>query len=303
MSRRQRARQIATLDPRAEYHEVFKFMATQDLAWEHRFGLNLAFYRIFAVPRMAKLLVHTGEIEQRPVKRTYDTGLLMYDLSFYGPEHPRGREMIRKLNRMHRRWQIGNEDYLYVLAALVVVPMRFIDEYGWRHPTAQEREANFCFYHRVGELMAIRDIPATAEDMDQFFDAYEARHLAASEDGRLLMDATKAVAGNWFPRPLAFLADPIPRVLLGDDISRCVGQEPAPVWARALVRGLFAGRRLVRRVMPHRRGPLHLPGDPAGPYNEGYTLEDLGPVGGRRRDIGGDAHARHAAMPVDQTDA
>ena len=279
MNRRQEKRRIAALDPETDYHEIFKHMATQDLGWEHRFGLSFAFYRIFAVPRMAKLLAHTGHIEARPIKRMYDTGLLMYDLSYHGPEHPRGREVIRKLNTMHRRWEIANEDYLYVLASLVVVPVRFMDEYGWRHPTAKEREANLAFYCRVGELMAIQDVPSTMQDFERYFDAYEAQHLAPSDDGRRLMNATKPVAEDWFPGPLTILADPLTRVLLGERISRCLGQDPAPAWARVLVRSALTIRGVALRVVPVLRIPLITPGDPVGPYEKGYTLDDLGPTG------------------------
>lgn len=276
MSRRQERKRIAALDPRTHYHEIFKQMATQELGWEHRFGLSLAFYRIFAVPRMAKLLAYTGNIQARPVKRMYDTGLLMYDLSYHGPDHARGREVIRKLNTMHRRWQIEDEDYRYVLASLVVVPIRFMDEFGWRHPTAQDREANVLFYQRVGELMAIRDIPSTYEEFERFFDEYEAEHLAPSDDGRSLMNATKPVAEDWFPGSLTFLADPLTRVLLGEDLARCLGQQPAPLWARSLVRAALTVRGTALRVAPILRIPLITPGDPVGPYQDGYTLDDLG---------------------------
>lgn len=276
MTRRRERKRIAALDPQTDFHEIFRNMATQELGWEHRFGLSFAFYRIFAVPRMAKLLAYTGHIQARPVKRMYDTGLLMYDLSYHGPEHPRGREVIRKLNTMHRRWQIENEDYLYVLASLVVVPIRFMDEYGWRRATAQEREANVLFYRRVGELMAIRDSPSTESEFEQFFDEYESRHLAPSDDGRSLMDATKPVAEDWFAGPLTFLADPFTRVLLGEHLSRCLGQQAAPFWARALVRAALTARAVALCVAPILRIPLITPEDPIGPYEGGYAMADLG---------------------------
>jgi hypothetical protein len=39
----------------------------------------------------ADLLVHAGEIQRRPLKRSMDTGLLMYELIDSGPESDRGR--------------------------------------------------------------------------------------------------------------------------------------------------------------------------------------------------------------------
>lgn len=275
-SRRHERERIAALDPERNYFEIFRFMATRDLGWEHRSGLNLAFYRIFAVPHMAKLLVHTGHIQAAPIKRTYDTGLLMYDLSYHGPEHPRGREVIRKINAMHRRWDIANEDHLYVLSAIAVLPLRFMDDFGWRSPTRQERQANFAFYRRVGELLGIRELPSTGAEFERLFDEYEAKQLAFSDEGRQLFRATQTVVADWFPGPLGVLADPFTKVILGDEVSRCLGQTPAPTWTRGLVRGALTVRRLAIRHTPIESRSLITPGDPVGPYESGYALDVLG---------------------------
>lgn len=66
------------------------------------------------------------------------------------------------------------------------------------------------------------------------------------------------------------------RVLLGDRVSRSLGQESAPGWARVLVRCTLQVRCLVLRVAPPLRRPLIMPGDPVGPYGNGYTLAELG---------------------------
>ena len=47
----------------------------------------------------ARLLLDTGEISERPIKRGYDTGIIMYELIYHGFEHPRGRQMVAALNR------------------------------------------------------------------------------------------------------------------------------------------------------------------------------------------------------------
>ena len=110
---------IAALDP-ADYLRTYQLTILHDFSKDARIGLNLAFYRVFATPRIANLLVETGEMLGRPAKRGYDTGLVMYELISHGFSHPRGREMVRLLNRVHRPWPILDEDYRYVIAAFTV---------------------------------------------------------------------------------------------------------------------------------------------------------------------------------------
>jgi hypothetical protein len=153
---------LAALDPQTDDHEIYRTTALMEFPWEMRFGLNLAFYRTFAAPRIAALLAHTGEMERQPQKRAMDSGMFMYELIEHGLDHERGKEVVRRLNQMHRRWDIDNEDYVYVLAAFVVAPTRFIDENGWRKLTPVEREATASFYRQLGRHMAIRDLPESA---------------------------------------------------------------------------------------------------------------------------------------------
>jgi len=42
----------------------------------------------------------------------------------------------------------------YVLAAFVVVPVRWLRDYGWRHLTEVELRASVAYYQRLGTLMA-----------------------------------------------------------------------------------------------------------------------------------------------------
>ena len=149
---------IAGLDP-GDYLRTYQLTVLYDFPTDARIGLNLAFYRVFAIPGIANLLVHTGEMLGRPAKRGYDTGLVMYELISHGFDHPRGREMVRLLNRVHKPWSITDEDYRYVLAAFTVVPLRWIEKRGWRTLLPAEREASATFYRELGRRMNIPDLP------------------------------------------------------------------------------------------------------------------------------------------------
>lgn len=242
-----------------------------------QFGLNLALYRTFAAPRVAALLAHTGEIEGNPSKRAMDTGLFMYELIANGLDHERSREVVRRLNQMHRRSDIDNEDYLYVLASFVVVPTRWIHDCGWRSLTSVEREASSSFYRRLGQLMAIRDVLDSSAGFAALFDDYEARHLRPTAEAGALMGATQRVLSDRLPRPLRALAAPALGALLDERLRVCLGVPSAGRLTRAAVRTALGVRRLVVRRQGPRPSPWFEPGQATSVYADGYALDELGP--------------------------
>jgi hypothetical protein len=269
---------LAALDPQTDDHEIYRTTALMEFPWEMRFGLNLAFYRTFAAPRIAALLARTGEMEREPQKRAMDSGLFMYELIEHGLDHERGKEVVRRLNQMHRRWDIDNEDNLYVLAAFVVAPTRFIDENGWRNLTPVEREAAANFYRQLGRHMAIRDLPKSYGDFAALFDAYEDRHLQPTAEARRLMAATERVLADRLPRPLRPVAAPALGALVDDRLRRCLGVRPAGLAVRFVVRAALVGRAALVRRQPPRTSSWFEPGRATSVYPEGYQMSTLGPV-------------------------
>jgi hypothetical protein len=183
-------RTIAALDPVKDFLRIYQLTALYDFADDMRYGLNLAFYRPFAVPRIAGLLAHTGETTRQPAKRSYDTALVIYELISAGFDDDRGREMVRLLNRVHGRWNIANEDFLYVLSTFIVVPTRWIEHHGWRPMLHAERVATLTFYRELGRRMNIHNLPDTYEEAAALLDGYETTHLAPSSAGNILMGST-----------------------------------------------------------------------------------------------------------------
>jgi hypothetical protein len=61
------------------------------------------------------------------------------------------------MNQLHRRWNIDNEDFLYVLSTFVFEPTRWHQQYGWRTPSEIEKRANFYFWREVGRRMNIQE--------------------------------------------------------------------------------------------------------------------------------------------------
>lgn len=193
---------IRQLDPETDFLQIYQLTTLYDFADDMRYGLNLAFYRNFAIPRIAGLLAHTGVTTTEPVKRSYDTALVIYELISAGYEDDRGREMVRLLNHVHAKWNIAAEDFRYVLCTFIVVPTRWLELRGWRPLLAAERTAMVNFYRELGRRMSIDDLPKTYDEAATYLDQYETAHLAQSPAGAALMDATLVLFQNRLPKPL-----------------------------------------------------------------------------------------------------
>jgi hypothetical protein len=59
-----------------DYQAIYCDLVMRRFWWEARLGLQVAFYRTYAVPSIARLLLKTGEITGLPLKRGYDTGII-----------------------------------------------------------------------------------------------------------------------------------------------------------------------------------------------------------------------------------
>jgi ER-bound oxygenase mpaB/B'/Rubber oxygenase, catalytic domain len=269
---------------RNELTAAYRDLVLHTFPFEFKWAHATTLYRTFAVPRMAKLLVETGETERDTEKRQIDTGLLMYELFTAGFDSERGKEVIRAINRMHHRWQIENGDYVYTLAAFVVVPTRFIDQYGWRKTSGAERAVIAAWYGELGHLMGLRDLPDRYDDYVALFDKYEEENLAYSPEGARLMARTSEALQALFPPPIQPLYGIINRLLLGERLCRCLGLEPPGPAAQMIFDAVLAVRATIAGLgmLPARR-PIFRPGRSAGSvYPGGYELSDLGVDAPRR---------------------
>jgi hypothetical protein len=269
---------IAGLDP-GDYLRTYQLTVLYDFPTDARIGLNLAFYRVFAIPGIANLLVHTGEMLGRPAKRGYDTGLVMYELISHGFDHPRGREMVRLLNRVHQPWPITDEDYRYVLAAFTVVPLRWIEKRGWRTLLPAEREASATFYRELGRRMNIPDLPLDYAAAAALLDTYEAHNMAPSPAGAQLMDVTQQFLVRKFPAWLHRLGPTVTTALLDDPpLTDALGLPRPLPGARASIDLTYSLRNIVIRLRKPAAASWFVPGRPVSTvYPHGYRLDDLGP--------------------------
>lgn len=285
MRRFERLEQLRRLDPERDALEIYRLSVAYEFPWDYTRALELALYRTYAVPGIGRLLAETAELTDRPQKRYDDTALLLDAVVEHGFDSDEGRTAIRRINQMHRSYDIGNDDMRYVLCTFVVMPKRWIDAYGWRRLSRHETIASAVHHRTLGRHMGIRDVPGTYEEFEACLDAYEGAHFAWDPAARRVSDATLALMASWYPRPLAPLLRRTTLSLLDDSLLKAFRYEPPSATTRALVRRAVRARGRLVRLMPPRRAPHHARQNwEIKGYPNGYRIADLGtrPVPGVR---------------------
>ncbi|MER5776091.1 oxygenase MpaB family protein [Streptomyces sp. NPDC002039] len=300
MQRYDRLREILRLDPDEDFLAIYRLTATYEFPWDVTRALELALFRTYAVPSIGRLLAETAEFTDRAQKRYDDTALLLDAVVEHGFESDTARTAIRRVNQMHRGYDISDEDMRYVLCTFVVIPARWIDSYGWRPLTHHERRAFARYYATLGHHMGITDIPASFEEFEACLNAYEEAHFGWDEGGREVADATLDLMASWYPAPLAPAVRGVGVALLDDALLNAFRYETPRPAVRRLVRGALRLRGRAVRLLPPRRAPHHARQNrEIKGYPNGYDVGELGtfPVPGRggcpvphpRRPAGADA--------------
>ncbi|GGV29831.1 peptidase [Streptomyces longisporoflavus] len=285
MKRYDRLEEIRRLDPERDALTIYRLTATYEFPWDFSRALELALYRTYAVPSIGRLLAETAELTDRSQKRYDDTALLLDTVVEYGFGTDQGRTAIRRINQMHRSYDISNDDMRYVLCTFVVMPKRWIDAYGWRKLSRHETTAAAVHYRTLGKHMGIQDIPDSYEAFEECLDAYEEAHFGWDEGARRVSDATLDLMASWYPRPLAPLLRASTLALLDEPLLRAFRYEPPGSAARALVRGAVRLRGRAVRLMPPRGAPHYARQNrEIKGYPKGYRIGALGtfPVPGVR---------------------
>ncbi|MFE9774470.1 oxygenase MpaB family protein [Streptomyces sp. NPDC005931] len=285
MRRFERLEQIRRMDPYRQATEIHRLSVAHEFPWDYTRALELALYRTYAVPSIGRLLAETAELTDRSQKRYDDTSLLLDAIVEHGFGSGEGRTAIRRINRMHRSYDIADDDMRYVLCTFVVMPKRWIDANGWRRLSRHETVAATVHYRTLGRHMGIKDIPGTYEEFESCLDAHEQAHFGWDENARRVSDATLDLMTSWYPSPLAPLLRTATLALLDEPLLRAFRYTPPGAATRAVVRRAVRLRGRAVRLLPPRRAPhfarqnREIKG-----YPNGYRLEDLGtrPVPGLR---------------------
>lgn len=276
MGRYDLLKKIQQLDPERDFLQIYRITATYEFPWDLTRALELALYRTYAVPSIGRLLAETAELTDRTQKRYDDTALLLDAVLEHGFDADNGRTAVRRINRMHRSYDISNDDMRYVLCTFVVVPKRWLDQYGWRRLSEHEKQAMAVYYRTLGKHMGITDVPQTYQEFERFLDDYEHAHFGWDEGARRVSDATLGLMAGWYG-PLAPVVRAASTALLDDallDTFRYARPRPA---VQAAVRGALRLRARAVRLLPPRRMPHYARQNPEiKEYPNGFRIADLG---------------------------
>ncbi|WP_406388213.1 oxygenase MpaB family protein [Streptomyces sp. NBC_00211] len=277
MQRYDRLREILRLDPDKDFLAIYRLTATYEFPWDFTRALELALFRTYAVPSIGRLLAETAEFTDRPQKRYDDTALLLDAVVEHGFQSETARTAIRRVNQMHRAYNITNEDMRYVLCTFVVIPVRWMDAYGWRPMTHHERRASANYYAELGRHLGITDIPDSYEEFEKTLNAYEDAHFGWDEGGRKVADSTIRLMASWYPAPLAPAVRALSLSLLDEPLLSAFRYEDPRPQVKRLVRGVLKLRGRAVRLLPPRKAPHYARQNPEiKGYPRGYDVGELG---------------------------
>lgn len=217
------------LDAERDHLAIMGRLFRGDFALEIRLGAALALFRVFAVPRISGLLAQTRAWERRPQQRLDRTVDLLSVLVEQGYDSGAGAAALARLNAVHARHAIANEDFVYVLAAFVTEPERVIARYGKRPLCPVERTAAYVFWREVGVRMGIREIPGSFAAMQRFQMEYEARHRHFAVCNQVTAEGALAAISRVVPAPLRGVVREVVLALLEPEVRRAcgfAGEEP-----------------------------------------------------------------------------
>ncbi|MDX6698547.1 MAG: hypothetical protein QOE65_1944 [Solirubrobacteraceae bacterium] len=247
-------RRIAELDPEGDHEELAR-LSHQVLHGDpipvHAAYL-VGFARQMAVPSIARVMYRGGggDMVADSARRTDDTLTFFGEFLRRGHSTPEGRTAIARMERIHARFPITDEQKRYTLATVIFEGDRLAERLGHDPFTPAERLAHWHFWRGVAEQMPLGGLPAAREELWRWMLDYERAHWAYTEGGRTIVDTLfEDWATRWFPRPARRAARQVLLALM-DDRLRAVHRLEDP--SRRAQRALRVGSRAWDRVTPLR---------------------------------------------------
>jgi len=273
----QASAQIAQLNAEHDYEQIARLLSVVVFPWDIERSLEFALYRTYAVPSISGLLVATGEFVERPCKRYDDTELLLAEITENGFESDSGQAALERINTMHGRYTISNDNFLYVLSTFVFEPIRWLEKFAWRPMTAHEQQAWFTYYQVLGEKMHIENIPSSLHEFEQFNQAYEAKHFRyAASNTRVASKTRDLFLGFYLPKALCKTARPIIYAMMDERLLTAFQFPKANKLTQIFVQQSLALRKLFLKIYPKNHREKCLTARPRPTYPMGYAIKDLG---------------------------
>ncbi|RYE70577.1 MAG: DUF2236 domain-containing protein [Rhizobiaceae bacterium] len=269
-----RLRRIEQLEPASDYLEITNLFYADFQSVMLLKSFN-GFMFTFAAPRISRVLGATGEIDKRIAKRILDTTLLGSAVMRHGFGTPEGRVAARRVNAMHRQYDIEADDFVAVGLEEALGSLDLAEKFGWRPVTDIERESLRIFYsHQARAFGSPRPLPGSVSEMRSVFEHYLDTELAFEPQNRRMADAFIAWFRQLLPAPLRPLTGPFLLSHLDARIAKACGL-PIPA---APIRRLahYAMRRVGQRDPIPDGAPNKIEAMVREVYPDGYELAGLG---------------------------
>ncbi|KAJ7059220.1 hypothetical protein C8F01DRAFT_1146409 [Mycena amicta] len=248
-------RKKSTLTPE-EAQEVVQLAFEWDMPILSEYSLAFALFKTYAIPTISSLLLTTGQLSTpATVARRYaDTEILiatwmvcplagrLVDTNPDAPaDDPRASLALARVNWLHGKYKISNEDFLYTLGLFMFEPAKWAKQYGWRPHSDLECHASFVYWSEIGRKMNITNIPHTAEAFQAWIEEYEAQHILPAESNRDVARHTTNELLFPVPHVLGFraFAEGFTRAMLDKPTRIAMMQPPAPAYAPAVIQSLL----------------------------------------------------------------
>ena len=194
-----------------------------------------------------------GENLRDVAGRTDDTLALFGAFLRWGHSGPEGRAAIARMEQIHARFEITDEQKRYTLATLIFEGERIGGHLGFDPFTANQREAAWNFWRGVAEQMPLGGLPPTAGGLWSWMLEYEREQWRYTDEGRQVVDRFfEDWTTRWFPRRARDLGRQVLLSLMGDDLRAVLRLEDP---SRSVERLLRASARAYPPLASVRRFP------------------------------------------------
>ncbi|KAI9499665.1 hypothetical protein BDB00DRAFT_924327 [Zychaea mexicana] len=279
-----------------------------------RESVEVALFKTFTSPTVSKILVSTRELEKHPLRRAEDTELILSEIIDVYPriqnqlmenrkvssmetakQYERAEMSIHRLNELHSKYPILNDDYIFTIALFVNEPIRWINAFEWRQLDIREVNASAFFkvWYDIGHKMNIKDLPDTYERLMEFKKEYEERGVRYSPSNWKVAQPTLCLLYSRLPR----FMKPVVRGALPcflEKVDRQAFGLEEPSWMMTqLLHGILRLRANFIRyfLLPRRQYWTRTPWQPeqngkymptfciyGTVYPNGYRISELGPA-------------------------
>jgi ER-bound oxygenase mpaB/B'/Rubber oxygenase, catalytic domain len=269
-----RLRRIETLDPEQDSQQI-SALFYEDFQSVMLLQAVSGYLMTFAAPRISRILHRTGEFEQSVGKRFVDTGLLFRIPLNHGLGPGPGRDAARRVNEMHRQYDIHPDDFVMVGTDVALSALDFADKFGWRPVSEAEREAVRRHYSAVARAFGShKPLPLSLAEMRAFWEHYVDTELGFEPHNRAMADAMLVYIAGRIAPSLRRVTTPLLLAQIDPRILSACGFKPPSHLLRSLSSAVF--------TLMGRRDPVP-DGAPDGlmtladtVYPDGWTVETLG---------------------------